>query len=59
MQSQPIGMRIEITSTSRNATEQISEKYKSNPIEHKFNIQYVFYRGGDSLQGAIGGGGRK
>ena len=26
---------IEITSTNRNATERISDKYKTNPVEHK------------------------
>ena len=26
---------IEITSTNRNATEHIFEKYKTNPVEHK------------------------
>ena len=31
-------MRIEITSTDANATEHISEKYKTNPVEHKWNV---------------------
>ena len=30
-------MRIEITSTNRSATEHISEKYKTNQVEHKLN----------------------
>ena len=31
-------MRIEITSTNMNATEHIFEKYKTNPVERKWNV---------------------
>ena len=31
-------MQIEITSTNWNATEYISEKYKTNRVEHKWNV---------------------
>ena len=31
-------MRIEITSTNMNATEHISEKYKTNPAEHEWIV---------------------